>query len=74
MLATEEKHVFMFKGKQHEVLKLIYAHMNEGTPVAAVVSINEGRVFILNRDYPGLVTKKTCEVHASFKNHLSRVH
>ncbi len=73
MLATEEKYVFMFKGKQHEVLKLLYAHPRESEPVAAVISMNGSRLFILNRDYPGLVTKETCEVNAIFKNHLFKI-
>lgn len=73
MLATEQKHVFMFKGMRHEVLKIINGEHGDSIPVAAVISINDGRLFILNRDYPGLVTNQTREVHASFKKHLFRI-
>ena len=73
MLVTEQQHVFMFKGKRHEVLKVINGEYRDSIPIAVVIAVNGGRVFILNRDYPGLVTKKTCEVHASFKSHLFRI-
>lgn len=73
MIATEAKYVFMFKGKQHDVLKLISGEMGESVPVAAVVDINGGRVFILNTDYPELVNKDTTEVNASFSKHLFRI-
>lgn len=73
MIATESKYVFMFKGKQHEVLKVIKGDYGDVIPVAAVIGVNGGRVFILNNDYPELVDKDTHEINASFSKHLFRI-
>lgn len=73
MLATEQQHVFMWKGNQYEVVKVINGDYGDEIPVGVVIVANGGRVFILNRDYPELVDKDTCEVNASFKFHLFRI-
>jgi len=63
----------MFRGKRHEVLKVVTGDFGNEIPVAAVVEFNGGRVLILNRDYPELVNEKTCEVNASFSKNLFRI-
>lgn len=73
MPANEQRYVFMWKGVDYGVLKVIYGDYGDATPVAVVISVNGGRLLVLNRDYPELVDKDTCEVNASFKNHLFRI-